>query len=107
MIEKDGSLKNRVKNLHKSTIKMLLIASAMNNKMVPTDLTESCKHFINSKTAALAEQELNLQFKNRGMPKVTFSSAYTLNMYHRIFLWSSADTPSNHSPFSLSKAEPI
>jgi hypothetical protein len=107
MIEKDGSSKNRVENLHKSTIKMLLIASAMNNKMVPTDLTESCKHFINSKMTALAEQELNLQFKNRGMPEVAFSSAYTLNMYHRIFLWSSADTPSNHSPFSLSKAEPI
>jgi hypothetical protein len=29
MIEKDGSTKNRVKNLHKSTIKMLLFASAM------------------------------------------------------------------------------
>jgi hypothetical protein len=57
--------------------------------------------------AALAEQELNLQFENRGMPKVTFSSAYTLNMYHGIFLWSSADMPSNQSPFSLSDAKPI
>jgi hypothetical protein len=107
MIKKDGFLKNRVKNLHESTIKMLLFASAMDNETVPTDLTESCKCFINSKTAALAKQELNLQFENRRMPKVTFSSAYTSNMYHGIFLWSSADTPSNHSPFSLFKAEPI
>jgi hypothetical protein len=37
-----------------------LSASAMDNKTVPTDLTKSCKRFINSKTVALAEQELNL-----------------------------------------------
>jgi hypothetical protein len=80
MIEKDGSSKNRVKNLHESTIKMLLFASAMDNKTVPTDLTESCKRFINSKMAALAKQELNLQFKNRVMLEVTFSSTYTSNM---------------------------
>jgi hypothetical protein len=99
MIQKDGSSKNRVKNLQESTIKMLLFALAMDNKMVPTNFTKSCKRFINSKTAALAEQELNLQFENCGMPEVTFSSAYTLNMYHGIFLWSSADTPSNHYLF--------
>jgi hypothetical protein len=75
MIKKDGFLKNRFKNLHESTIKMLLFASAMEDKMVPTDLTKSCKRFINSKMAALAKQELNLQFKNHGMHKVTFSSA--------------------------------
>jgi hypothetical protein len=67
----------------------------------------SCKQFINSKTAALAKQELNLQFKNRGMSEVTFLSAYTSNMYNGIFTWSSFNIPSNHSPFSFSEAEPI
>ncbi len=28
-------------------------------------------------------------------------------MYHRLLLWSSADTPHNHSPFSFSEAKPI
>jgi hypothetical protein len=38
MVKKDRSTKNRVKNLHKSTIKMLLFASAMDNETVPIDL---------------------------------------------------------------------
>ena len=52
MVEK--SEKNRVKHLHESTIKMFLFASAMDNESVPTELTESCKRIINSKTVALA-----------------------------------------------------
>jgi hypothetical protein len=39
MVEKDRSSKNRVKNLHESTTKKLLFASAMNNDTVPTNLT--------------------------------------------------------------------
>jgi hypothetical protein len=81
--------------------------SAMDNETLPTDLTHSCKQFINSKTTALAEQELNLQFENCGMTKVSFMTGYTSNMYHGLFLWSSTDNPSNHLPFSFSEAEPI
>jgi hypothetical protein len=43
MVEKDGSSKNRVKNLYESTTNMLLFASAMNKDTVPTSLTNSCK----------------------------------------------------------------
>ena len=107
MEEREVSTKNRVKNLHESTIKMILFASAMDNETVPTDLTESCKRFINSKTVALAEQELNLQFENRDMADVCFPPGFTSNAYLGVFLWSSADTPSNHSPFSFSEIEPI
>jgi hypothetical protein len=99
--------KNRVKHLHESVIKMLLYASAMDNKSVPTELTESCKRIINSKTVALAEQELNLQFESRGLNMVSFPTGYTSNMYNGMLLWSSMDTPSNHSPFIFSKAKPI
>ena len=105
MVEK--SEKNRVKHLHESTIKMFLFASAMDNESVPTELTESCKRIINSKTVALAEQELNLQFESRGLDMVSFPTGYTSNMYNGILLWSSMDTPSNHSPFTFSEAEPI
>ena len=105
MVEKNE--KNRVKHLHESVIKMLLYASAMDNESVPTELTESCKRIINSKTVALAEQELNLQFESRGLNMVSFLTGYTSNMYNGMLLWSSMDTPSNHSPFTFSEAEPI
>jgi hypothetical protein len=74
MVKKDGSTKNRVKNLHESTIKMLLFALAMDNETVPIDLTDSCMQFINSKTSALAKQELNLQFKNCRMTKISLTA---------------------------------
>ncbi len=106
MVEMSGKKKNRVKNLQESTIKMLLFASAMDNKTVPLDLMDSCKHGINSKTVALAKKELNLQFENRGLSEVSFLTGYTLNMYNSILLWPSTDTPSNHSPFTFNEAEP-
>jgi len=61
MVNKSKGTKNRVKSLHESNIKMLLFALAMDNKTVPTELTESCKCIINSKMVALTEQELNLR----------------------------------------------
>jgi hypothetical protein len=59
MINKENSSKNCVKNLHEATIKMILFALAMDNEEVPDDVTVSCKRFMNSKSVALAEQELN------------------------------------------------
>jgi hypothetical protein len=56
---------------------------------------------------ALAEQELNNQFEFQGMGEVIFSPGYMANTYLGIFLWSSNDTPSNHSPFSLLELEII
>jgi hypothetical protein len=107
MIDKENSSKNRVKNLHEATIKMILFASAMDNEEVPDDVTDSCKRFMNSKSVAFAEQELNPQFETRGMNKVSFTTGYTANMYAGSFLWSSGDTPSNHLPFAFSEVEPI
>ncbi len=41
------------------------------------------------------------------MSKVSFLTGYASNMYNGILLWLSTDTPSNHSPFTFNKAEPI
>ncbi len=107
MIDKENSSKNCVKNLHEATIKMILFALARDNEEVPDNVTDSCKRFMNSKSVALAEQELNQQFETRGMNKVSFTTGYTANMYAGSFLWSSGDTPSNHSPFAFSEVKPI
>jgi hypothetical protein len=55
LIKKENSSKNRVKNFHESTVKMILFASTMDNEEVPTDFTNSCKRFMNNKTVAHAE----------------------------------------------------
>ena len=99
--------KNRFKNLHDSTIQMILFASALDSDEIPDKPVESCNCMINSKMVALAEQELNNQFETQGLNKVSFLPRYTANIYLGSFLWASGDTPSNHSPFSFAKVEPI
>jgi hypothetical protein len=41
---------------------MILFASALDSDDLPNKPVNSCKRIINSKTVALAEQELNNQF---------------------------------------------
>ena len=108
MIEKEGLIKNRFKNLHESITKMNIFASAVDNEDTPDEPVESFKRIINSKTAvALVEQELNTQFESHGLNKVSFSQGYMANIYSGNMLWASSNTPSNHSPISFAEVEPL
>ena len=107
MIEKEGLSKNQFKNLHESSIQMILFASALDNDKIPDEPVDSLKRIINSKTVALAKQELNIQFETHGLNEVSFSPGYIANIYSGSLTWASSDTPSNHSPFSFAEVEPI
>ena len=86
---------------------MILFASALDSDDLPNEPVNSCKRIINSKTVALAEQELNSQFEAHGLDEVSFLLRYIANMYPGSFLWASSDTPSSHSAFSFAEVEPI
>ena len=107
MIEKEGLIKNRFKNLHESIIKMIIYASAVDSKDTPDKPVESLKRIINSKTVALAEQELNTQFESHGLNEVSFLQGYMSNIYSGNMLWASSNTPTNHSPFSFAEVGPL
>jgi hypothetical protein len=107
MIKQDRPKKNRIKNFHKLTLKMILFASVMDSDTVPDKPVDSCKRFMNCKSVALAKQELNNQFESCGMGKVSLFPGYKANTYLGTFLWSRNNTPSNHSPFSFMEFEPI
>ena len=51
---------------------MILFASALDNDKIPDKPVDSLKCIINSKTVALAEQELNNQFETPGLYEVSF-----------------------------------
>ena len=93
MIEKEGTSKNRFKNLHDSSIQMILFVSAWDNKKIPDELVDSFKRIINSKTVALAEQELNNQFESHGLNEVSFFPGYVANMYAGSLIWANFLTP--------------
>jgi hypothetical protein len=86
---------------------MFLFASALDSEEIPNEPVDSCKRIINSKTVALAEQELNNQFESHGLNEVSFLPGYIANVYAGSLIWASSDTPSNHSPFSFTEVEPI
>ena len=108
MIEKEESSKNQIKNLHESSIQMILFARALDKDKIPDKPVDSLKRIINSKTVALAKQELNIQFETRGLNEVSFLPGYIAKIiYSGSLIWASSDTPSNHSPFSFAEVEPI
>ena len=106
-IDKEEKKKDRFKKLHSSTKQLILFASAKDATIVPTEVNEDCKRFINAKTMGVAEQELNLQFKNLGLQEAAFSSGLTQALYSGKFLWADKSTPSNFSPFSFFEVEPL
>jgi hypothetical protein len=106
-IEKDAKKKDRLKKFHPSVLKLIIFASAEVTNTVPTNVTDACERFINSETEGLADLELNAQFKNQNLPDVAFSVGFTQALYNGRFQWSDPSTPSNFSPFSMLKVEPI
>ena len=106
-IDKEEKKKDRFKKLHSSTKQLILFASAEDATNVPTDVGEDCKRFINAETMGVAEQELNLQFKNLGLQDAAFSTGLTQALYSGKFLWADKTTPSNFSPFSFFEVEPL
>ena len=106
-MEKDAKKKNRLKKLHPSVLKLLLFASAEDANTVPPEVSDTCERFINSETEGLADLELNSQFKSQNLPDVAFSVGFTQALYKGRFQWSDPSAPSNFSPFSMFKEEPI
>jgi hypothetical protein len=106
-LEKDEKKKDRFKKLHSSTKQLILFASADDADDVPPEVVDSCKRFINAETTGIAEQELNLQFKNLGLQDAAFSPGLTQALYAGKFIWADKSTPSNFSPFSFFEVEPL
>jgi hypothetical protein len=106
-IEKEEKKKDRLKKLHPSVMKFLLFASVENANIVPTDINEGCKCFINAESEGLADQELNIQFQTRNLPDVAFSMGFTQALYGGRFRWADQSTPSEFSPFLMYEVEPI
>jgi hypothetical protein len=62
---------------------------------------------MNAETEGVADQELNIQFKNLNLHDAAFSIGFTQALYNGKFLWSDRSTPSNFSPFSIFEVEPL
>ena len=104
-MEKDELKKDRVKKLHISFTKMMLMASSADEDLAATDLAESCKSFMNSKTAGLADQELSLQFVGLLLSEVGFALVQALHVGR--FTYYDPSAQSNFSIFCFYEREPV
>ena len=65
---------------------MILFAPALGSDKIPNKPVDYCKCNIKSKKVALAEQELNNQFKTHNLNKASVSPGYIKTMYSGSFL---------------------
>lgn len=105
--ESQEGKKDRLKDLHESTVNMLLMASATDPDAPADELVESAKRFINSRTAALADHELHEQFEDLNITNVCFAHGLVNALYAGCFLWFDKNSPNNFSPFCFSKCKPL
>ena len=106
-LEKEDKKKDRLKKFHSSIKQMILFASAEDADDLPDDVHESCRRFFNAETVINAEQELTLQFSNKGMQDAQFAHGFINSIYAGKFAWNKNFTPSNFSPFMIYEAEPL
>lgn len=105
--EKEDKKRDRMCDLHKTTLNMLVMASVTDYVDTPSDTAESCRLFFNCKNAALADQELHQQFEDMGLGDVGFAHGTTQALHNGMFLYSEGSTPSNFTAFSFFEQQPL
>ena len=99
--EKDDKKRNKISDLHPSTLNMLTMASSSNCDETPDGPSPSCMKFFNSKNAATAGQELHEMFEDMNQGDVGFAHGTVQALHQGMFLYSEGGTPSNFTIFSF------
>ena len=105
--EREDSKKDKLKKLHPSILNMLQMAASTDGDRAASELPSTCISFFNKETAALADQELSLQFQNLGMPDVGFAHGVVQAIYGGNFTYHSACSPNNFSAFCFYEQDPL
>jgi len=105
--EREDNKKDKLKKLHPSILNMLQMAASTDGDRSAKELPSTCISFFNKETAALADQELSLQFQNMGMPDVGFAHGVVQALYGGNFTYHSACSPNNFSAFCFYEQDPL
>jgi hypothetical protein len=91
-----------------STSQCLVLNAASTNSNTPTeDIPASYLYIINSDTAGNADRELQNQMSELGYPDACFAHSLTTSLYLGDIMWNNHTTPSNLSPFTVFKLDPL
>eukprot|EP00957_Ditylum_brightwellii_P158218 12043597-Ditylum_brightwellii.AAC.2 len=105
--KKEEKKKDRFNKLHRSVKNMILMASAKDSDKAADKPGELCLCFINLKTVALADQELNFMSKDMGYKEVGFAYGLTQSLHAGNFTYQDSSTPYNLFAFYFFEAAPL
>jgi hypothetical protein len=99
--------KTRQKKWHPTSRRLVLNTASTNSNSPAKEIPVSYLRIINSKTAGMADKELQGQMSELGHADAGFAHGLAASLYVGDILWNNRSTPSNLSPFTVFKLDPL
>jgi hypothetical protein len=104
---KDAKKKNKAEKWHPTSRRLVLNAALTNSNSPTKEIPASYLRIINSKTAGMADKELQSQMSELGHADAGFAHGLATSLYIGNILWNNRSTPSNLSPFTVFELDPL
>jgi hypothetical protein len=104
---KDAKKKNKAEKWHPTSRRLVLNAALTNSNSPAKEIPTSYLRIINSKTAGMADKELQSQMLELGHADAGFAHGLAASLYVGNILWNNRSTPSNLSPFTVFELDPL
>ena len=105
--DKEAKKKNKYEKWHETSRLLVLNAAAENADEAADFIPTSYLRIINSETAGMADRELQSQMRTLGHEDAGFAHGLAASLYNGDIVWSSANSPSNLSPFTVFELDPL
>jgi hypothetical protein len=104
---KDTKKKNKVEKWHPTSQRLVINKASTDSDSPAKEIPASYLLIINSKTAGMANKELQTQMSALGHANVGFAHGLAASLYVGNILWNNCTTPSNLSPFTVFEQDPL
>ncbi len=104
---KDAKKKNKAEKWHPTSRHIVLNAASTNSNSPAEEIPETYLQIINSKTAGMADKELQSQMLALGHADAGFAHGLAASLYIGNILWNNCSMPSNLSPFTVFELDPL
>ncbi len=104
---KDAKKKNKAEKWHATSQRLVLNAASTDGDSPADEIPESYLRIINSKTAGMADKELQAQMSGLNYANAGFAHGLVASLYVGNILWNNRTMPSNLSPFTMFELDPL
>jgi hypothetical protein len=104
---KDAKKMNKAEKWHPTSQRLVINTASTDSNSPTEEIPTSYLRIINSKTAGMADKELQTQMSALGHADVGFAHGLAASLYVGDILWNNCTTPSNLSPFTMFEQDPL